>query len=139
MFVFERESVKDIVSPKPLRLAKEIHKLRSVGKSSFAILTGPWGDYLQTAGSPGGMLIEKRLNSGRHFRGFQQPSVVNFPDGTLLDVGDGEVKLKKNEWFKMVQVIEIFTAFLLDQPEPDYVLWRDITDKLDDRPDPRLS
>lgn len=138
-FVFERENVKPLVNPKPTRNASEIRRLRTVSRSSFCVLTGPWGDYLQAGGSGGGMFLEKRLNEGRHFRAFQQPSVVDFDDGTRLSIGRGELKLRRNEWFKRVQVIEIMTAFLMGEPEPDYVLWRDITDQLDDRPDPNAS
>ena len=135
----EREGKAPIVDPSPERLARELRKLRTVGPSSFAILTASSGDYLQAAGSPGGLLLEKRHASGRHFRAFQQPAVVGFADGTVLVLAMGDIKLRAGEWFKLSQVLEAFVAFARGQPEPDYLLWRDITQLLSRPVDPRAS
>lgn len=112
----------------PKDLERELRKLRSSGPSSFAILTAENGDYLQTAGGPGGLLVEKRIKaSGRHFRAFQPAPVVPFEDGTELVFSAGRVKLNANEWFALKQVIEVFSTFLRGTAEPSYLSWRDIT------------
>lgn len=128
--VFEREGAKPLLHPKPARLERELGRLRTVGHSSHANLTAPCGDYLQTAGSPAGLLLEKRVaETGRHYRAFQARPVVPFEDGTELSFSGGRIRLQAGEWFQLKQVVEVFTAFLLELEEPAYLQWRDFTEE----------
>jgi hypothetical protein len=132
--LFEREAGKPLVNPSPARIETELRKLKTEGPSSFAHLTAPNGDYLQTAGSPAGLLLEKRnAQTGQHYRAFQSKPVVPFEDGTELVFSSGRIPLRSVEWFQLRQVLEAFTAFLEGAKEPSYLHWREITELLTDR------
>jgi hypothetical protein len=129
--IFEREGRPPRSNPSAAFIVRELGKLRSVGRSHFAYLTAADGGYVQVAGSPGGMVIEKRdPPGGRHFRAYQATAVVPFPDGTTLCFSGSEIPLAANEWFLLPQVVAVFTAFLEQRAEPDFVSWRDITELL---------
>ena len=102
-----------------------LRKLRTEGPSSHACLQRDDGVYLQAAGSPGDIVLEKRLGpNGRQFRGFQDVPVVPFEGPTEMRFGGGKLTLEPNDWFKLVQVIEVFAAFLDGRDEPAYVRWQ---------------
>lgn len=128
--LLEGEAAKPLVNPTLAEVERALRRLRSTGPSSFASLSRDDGSYLQTAGSPGGLLLEKRDADGRQFRAFQNPPVVAFEDGTELVFSAGRIKLAASEWFQMRQVVAVFQAFALRAPEPDYLRWRDINQML---------
>lgn len=130
--VFEREKAASIVDPTAAQIVRELRKLRSYGPSSFASLTRSGVAFVQVAGGGAGCMLERRdLGSGKIFRAWQEPPVVPFDDGTVLSFTGGEVRLNKGEWFRIDQVIEVFTAFNRDEPLPEYIRWRDVTDILE--------
>jgi hypothetical protein len=123
--VFEREGCKPVLDPTPERLRRELRRLRSNGPSSFACLQAENGDYLQVAGSPGGMLLEKReAAAGRQYRGSQDVWKVPFPDGTILSFAGSRIALRSNEWFTVDQVVEVMTSFARSAPMPSFLQWR---------------
>jgi len=75
------------------------------------------------------MLVEKHLD-GRHWRGCQEQPVVPFEDGTVLRVGAGRVRLRRNEWFRLDQVEELLVAVLGTDSEPSWIMWTEITEML---------
>ncbi len=125
MFTIQRERCKESRAT-PARVAMEIKRLKPQGPSSFAILRTSGDAYYQVAGGGGGMLVEKRID-GRQFRAFQAEPVVPFEDGTLLRVGGGRIRLRRDEWFTLAQVIELLSRVTDGADEPGWVLWRDIT------------
>lgn len=129
--IFEREGNKPVQAPTPARLQREISRLRTTGPSSFAVLQRDDGTYLQMAGSPGGLVLEKReAPSGQHFRAYQDQPVVPFEDGTELVFAASRIRLRAVEWFTLQQVVDIAVAFAAQRAEPEFVRWRDITDLL---------
>jgi len=126
--MFEREGSVPIQNPTVAQIERELRRLRSNGPSAYATVTAHDGSYLQTAGSPAGLLLEKREdNTGRHYRAFQHTPVVPFADGTELVFSAGRIRLLAGEWFRIEQVVEVFSAFLDGRPEPADLHWRDIS------------
>jgi hypothetical protein len=127
--ILERENTSAIRDPSVEQLTDALRALRSSGPSAFATLTADDGVYLQTAGGPGGLLLEKHTPAlGRHFRAFQTPAVVPFPDETELVFSAGRIKLQSGEWFQLRQVVEVFESFLLGKDTPPFVQWRDVSE-----------
>jgi hypothetical protein len=125
--VLEREGCKPIRNPTTERIRSEIRRIRSTGPSSFACLQANNGDYIQVAGSPGGMLVEKReATTGRQFRGSQEVRRFPFPDGTTLSFAGNHIPLRAAEWFTVDQVVEILVAFMNSTSEPAFVQWRQL-------------
>jgi len=119
----QNKSARDNPSEKQLR--KAILGLRSYGPSSFASLADEDGSYLQIAGGGVTCLIERRdAATGTHYRAYQQQKNMNYPDGTLLVFGAGEIALLSDEWFSSTIAAEVFVAFLQKQALPEQVFWR---------------
>lgn len=120
-----------IHDPTPAQIERGLRKLRSGSRTEFAILEADDGSYVQTAGSGAGCMLEwHQAASGEHFRGYQEPAIAPFEDGTTLVFAGSEVALRKEEWFKLSQVIEVLQAFSESRPFPTFVAWRDITNIL---------
>jgi hypothetical protein len=75
------------------------------------------------------MLLERRLG-GRHYRGYQELSVVPFEDGTQLCFAGNRISLRRDEWFTREQVIACWQGIVEGAGEPEWVRWRDITELL---------
>lgn len=110
---FEAEGKAGITTPSPDQITKGIRTLRSYGKSSYASLTDPEGNYVQVAGGGVSCLIERfEVNASQRWRAFHdRPSPVR-PDGTLLVFRAGSIPMRADEWFISDQVLEVFLAFL---------------------------
>jgi hypothetical protein len=129
--VFEREGCVPIPDPSAKELSRDLLRLRSYGPSSYASLMMADGSYVQVAGGGVGCLLERRdIASGKHYRASQDPPVVPFDDGAPLSFRGGSIPLRRGEWFRIEQVIEVFLAFSAGEPLPDYIVWRDISDLL---------
>ncbi len=131
--LFERENCKTIQNPSDKVIARELRRLKSYGRSSYASLTDPdsKGSFIQVAGGGVGCLLEKRdAQAGIHYRAWQEKPIVPFENGTELCFSGGRVALKANEWFNIGQVIEVFTTFLRNEKDPSFIRWRDITKSL---------
>ena len=113
------------------RLRARILALRSRGPSSFAVLTDERGNYLLVAGGDATCMLERRdVDLGRTFRAFVDKPSKNFPDGSILAFGAGQLQLMADEWLTSVQVADAFEAFLLGKPLPVVLRWRDQGDAL---------
>lgn len=109
------------------QLIKVLKKLKSYGPSSFACITDDEGNYVQVAGGRFTCFIERYdAKSKKLFRGYHSNSSTNFEDGTLLSFSAGRVPLKKDEWFNIDDVIEIFSLFNQNQALPESIYWREI-------------
>lgn len=53
-----------------------------------------------------------------------------FSDGTILSFSGSRIALLADEWFSITEVEDIFFRYLLAIEEPDYIRWREISDKL---------
>ena len=111
----------------PRHLYTELGKLRPHRGSTFAVLELKSGGYYQVAGGPAGMVLEKRDAAGRHYRGYQDVSVVPFDDGTGLSFSAGKLTLMRDEWFRLDQVRALFTLVATGEREPSWVRWREVT------------
>ncbi|NUU04031.1 hypothetical protein [Herbaspirillum robiniae] len=119
----QNKAAKD--NPSEQQLRRAILSLRSYGTSSFASLTDDHGSYLQVAGGGITCLLERRdAFTGVHYRAYQEKKNTNYPDGTLLVFGAGEVALLSDEWFSNTIVADVFAAFLLTHALPENVHWR---------------
>ena len=126
--VLEIEGKQPHHDPTPKVVERELRKLRSYGKSSFASLTRKDGSYLQVAGGGVGCLLERRsIPEQRHFRAFVVEPRVPFEDGTELVFGGGRIKLMRDEWLDIGTVTKVFLHFLTDPAASDGVQWRDVT------------
>ena|SRR5450830_4608 len=124
----EIEKKQPVDNPSESQVRTGILKLRSYGPSSFASLTDETGNYLQIAGGGITCMLERRdALTGRQYRAFQETENKNYPDGTLLVFGGGEIALFANEWFMNTVAAEAFVAFLLKKPLPDSIRWRVLT------------
>ncbi|WP_431035962.1 hypothetical protein [Pseudomonas yamanorum] len=109
------------------QIIKILKKLKSYGPSSFACITDDEGNYVQVAGGRFTCFIERYdAKSKKLFRGYHSNSSTNFEDGTLLSFGGGRVELKKDEWFNIDEVIEVFSLFSQNQPLPENIHWREM-------------
>ncbi|WLI06922.1 hypothetical protein PSH66_00920 [Pseudomonas sp. FP597] len=109
------------------QLIKALKKLKSYGPSSFACMTDDDGNYVQVAGGRFTCFIERYdAKSKKLFRGYHSNSSTNFEDGTLLSFSAGRVPLKKDEWFNIDDVIEVFSLFNKNQVLPESICWREI-------------
>lgn len=115
------------VSVNQAQIIKSLKKLKSYGPSSFACITDGDGNYVQVAGGRFTCFIERYdAKSKKLFRGYHSNSSTNFEDGTLLSFGGGRVELKKDEWFNIDEVIEVFSLFSQNQALPESIYWREI-------------
>lgn len=127
--VFERESVKPVNSPTAARLARELKRLKSHGKSSFASLTRDGGSYVQVAGGGVTCMVERRdMETRTQWRAFVRAPTVSFEDGTELVFHGGRIPLRRDEWLNVRTATDIFTAFLEGKPFPANIGWRDISE-----------
>jgi hypothetical protein len=109
------------------KLIKTLKKLKSYWPSSFACITDEDGNYVQVAGGRVTCFIERYdAKSKKLFRGYHSNSSTNFEDGTTLSFGAGSVQLKKDEWFNIDDVIEVFLLFNKGQSLPEGIYWREI-------------
>jgi hypothetical protein len=127
--ILEREGAAPVTNPSPSRLVRELEKLESYGKSSFASLTGLDGSYVQVAGGGVGCMLEWRdTSTSTHRRAFLEVPAVPFQDGTELTFGGGTIALRRDEWLNIRIVIEAFTAFAQGEAFPASIRWRDMSD-----------
>lgn len=123
----EAENSSVIFGVDQARLIKTLRKLKSYGPSSFACITDEDGNYMQVAGGRVTCFIERYdAKSKKLFRGYHSNSSTNFEDGTSLSFGAGSVGLKKDEWFNIDDVIEVFLLFYKGQKLPEDICWREI-------------
>ncbi|MFB3304745.1 hypothetical protein [Pseudomonas sp. AMR01] len=109
------------------QLIKVLKKLKSCGPSSFACITDDDGNYVQVAGGRFTCFIERYdAKSKKLFRGYHSNSSTNFEEGTLLSFSAGRVPLKKDEWFNIDDVIEVFSLFNQNQALPESIYWREM-------------
>lgn len=124
---FERESKKPIDNVSEKQLRRQLSFKSSWADTTFAILDAGNGDYVQMLGGGVGCCIEWRdARTGRHYRGSQQPPKVHWKHRTQRD----RLWLEPEEFFIIDQVIEAFVAYLHGRPMPEYIIWRDITDEV---------
>lgn len=108
-------------------IIKTLKRLRSYGPISFACISDDEGNYMQAAGGRVTCFVERYdAESKKLFRGFHSNSSTNFEDGTLLSFGAGRVQLKKDEWFNIDEVIELFSRFNEKQAFPENIYWREM-------------
>ncbi|MFL1553054.1 hypothetical protein ACI77I_28925 [Pseudomonas sp. D47] len=123
----EAENSPVIAGVSHVQLIKTLKKLKSYGPSSFACITDDDGNYVQVAGGRFTCFIERYdAKNKKLYRGYHSNSSTNFEDGTLLSFGGGCVELKKDEWFNIDEVIEVFSLFSQNQDLPENVYWREI-------------
>jgi hypothetical protein len=122
----ERESAPSVEHPSPVDLALAVHGMRSTGPSSVGLLIDGGGDYLQFAGGPQLFVLERRTADQRLFRACQDPAIAPYPDDTELHCSAGRLRLKRDEWFKSVQLIDILTAFSRGDGWPKFLIWREV-------------
>lgn len=122
----ERENGAPIVAPAQADLALAVRNMRSTGPSSMAVLLADDGGYLQFAGGPQLFLLERRSPDRRHFRACQAEPVAPYEDGTQLHCSAGRIPLRRDEWFKSAQLIEVLEAFANGEPWPEFLTWREI-------------
>ncbi|MCC6788880.1 MAG: hypothetical protein IT547_13690 [Hyphomonadaceae bacterium] len=99
------------------------------GPWSYAHLVDDQGSYVQAAGNRPWCVVERRqLAPLSHFRAFQHTPVIKYADGTTLNTGAGDITLQHDEWFLLQDAVEIFLAFLRDEPFPVQVQWRSMNE-----------
>jgi hypothetical protein len=111
--IFERQGAPAISNPSEAVLKRELRKLKAYGKSSFVSLTDDFGNYVQVGGGGVTCLLERHEGiSAKHFRArLKAPVVPPEFDGALLCFSGNEISLRRNEWFQIERVVEIFLAF----------------------------
>lgn len=123
----EAENSPVITGVSQAQLIKTLKKLKSYGPSSFACIADDEGNYLQVAGGRYTCFIERYdAKNKKLFRGFHSNSSTNFEDGTSLSFGGGRVELRKDEWFNIDDVIEVFSLFSQNQALPESIHWREL-------------
>jgi len=123
----EAENSLVIIDVNQAQLVKVLKELKSYGPSSYACITDDDGNYVQVAGGRFTCFIERYdAKSKALFRGYHSNSSTNFEDGSLLSFGAGRVQLKKDEWFNIDDVIEVFSRFNQNQPLPENIYWREV-------------
>jgi hypothetical protein len=128
---FERERAKSIERVSEAQLRRGLGYMHGISGCRIAILSDEDESYVQVGGSGMTCCLEWRdMKRRRHFRAFQQPPVVPWPGITQLPVSGGNVSLRQEEYFRIMQVTEAFLAFFHHQPFPEYIQWRDVTDDL---------
>lgn len=126
---FEMEKKPPKLNPTEKQMRASIARLRSFGPSSFASLSDEAGNYVQVAGGGIACLLERHeASTGRRFRGFKDHVNPNYPNGTLLVFGAGEIALQSDEWFHQNEAADVFAAFLRGY---DYaaINWRETSAK----------
>jgi hypothetical protein len=122
---FEVEKKLAVLHPSEKQVINSIARLRSFGPSSFASLSDDVGNYVQVAGGGITCMLERRdVATGNHYRGFKETTNPNYPDGTRLVFGAGEIMMQSDEWFLQGEIAEVFAAFLNKQSFPSFVKWR---------------
>ena len=125
---FEMEKKLPKSNPTEKQVRASIARLRSFGPSSFASLSDEAGNYVQVAGGGITCLLERReASTGRRFRGFKDGRNPNYPDGTLLVFGAGEIALQSDEWFQQNEAADVFAAFLSGRDVYAAIKWREIS------------
>lgn len=123
----EAENSPVIVGVNQAQLIKALKKIKSYGPSSFACITDDDGNYVQVAGGRFTCFIERYDAKNKTlYRGYHSNSSTNFEDETLLSFGGGRVQLKKDEWFNIDDVIEVFSLFNQSQALSESIYWREI-------------
>ncbi|MBI4748092.1 MAG: hypothetical protein HY774_06355 [Acidobacteria bacterium] len=130
--LFQRQNAKDLIHPSDNQIARQLRFLKSYGRSAYASLTDAQGNWVQVGGGRATCVVEyKNAETGRIFRAFQEQPVIPLEfDGAVLSFAGSQLRLSQNEWFTIEQVIEVFLAFRHQQPFPEIVHWRDITDQI---------
>jgi hypothetical protein len=114
------------------QLKKTLERLSVAGRRTFAILRcEECNVYYQCAGDGKGMLLEKRNAGGHQLRAFQEPPLKSRRDGEILEFSVGSVPLRRDEWFRRAQVVEVMWSVIQYGIEPDLVRWRDISGLLE--------
>jgi hypothetical protein len=126
---FERERAKPIEGVSERQLLRGLSFMEGLSDCRIAILSAPNGDYVQVGGSGMTCVLEKR-EGNRQFRAFQDPPVVPWPGTTVLKISGGSIGLGQDEFFSMPQIVEAFLAFYREEPLPQFISWRDITEEL---------
>ena len=122
--VLEREGKKPIQRPSQAQIEQALSRT----KMSFASITADDGGFLQVGGGPGLFVLERRTPDGAHFRACQEVPAVRFEDGTILAFSGSELKLHRDEWFLINQVVEAFCAFAQAHPLPEFIRWRSLNE-----------
>lgn len=95
------------------RISGELQRVRLNKKSTFASLTDEQGNWVQVGGGDVTCVLERKfVVTGVIYRAYQNSSIVPIEfDGALLQFGLNKISLKREEWFQIDQVIEVFLAF----------------------------
>jgi len=121
----EIENKKELLNPGRKDIERALKGLKSEGPSSFASLTSGSGDYVQVAGGKFTCFLEKRdAHNKTQYRAYSDKPSVPFPDGSILSFTGGDIALKKDEWFNIEKIIEVFVAFANSEELPEGIQWR---------------
>ena len=97
------------------------------GDTSYVILEAPDGSYVQMLGGGVACCLEWRdMTSGRHYRAYVDPPKVPWRHESKV----GDMTLAPGEHLFIEDVAVAFCAFLLHQPFPSNIYWRNITEEL---------
>ena len=125
--ILECENGKPINYPTKQQIEKILKSMRSEGPCSFASLTSKGGDYVQVAGGLYTCLLERRdVQNDKQYRAYHKTPSTPFPDGTILSFSGGDIALKKDEWFSIDDVLEVFQSFSNQEDFPRDIYWREI-------------
>jgi hypothetical protein len=124
--VLEGEATPPIFRPTEEQVVAIVMGLRKPGPT-FAALTTAGGDNVQVAGGRPWCMAEWRQGTPlMHSRPFTESGRRPYIEGALLEFSAGPIRLKADEWLLQKQAVEIFLAFLRQEPFPSFVRWRSI-------------
>ena len=118
------ENKQEITVLKFETVEKNLNSLKSYGPHTYAILMDERGNYIQVAGGLFTCFVERFDSKEKKiYRATHAISSTNFEDGSVLVFGGGSVKLNKNNWFNIEDVIKLFNSFFLNEKYPEDIDW----------------
>ena len=128
--IFHRHNVKPVANASERMLKNHLHRLNMFGNSRYAHITDEEGNWLQVGGGRLYCFLERHdTGMDAFYRGWRtSPLDVPFPDPVDVTIDGGRVSVRKDEWFRIEEVIQIFVAFRNQRALPQWVCWKDISE-----------
>jgi len=114
-----------------IQVCEAIMSLCHEGPNSFAILSDDQDNYIQTAGGSWGYVVERRNTMPLiHMRAYREDIDPKRVAGDIVKTATGEIPMRRDEWFRQEEVIDLFLVFLRRERYADAIRWRSMNGEL---------
>lgn len=125
--ILEVENKKNFINVSFKEIERNLLKLKSYGKNSFAILSDDRGNFIQVAGGGVTCVVERKsFGESTIYRAFLIEPRNKYEGLQEIYFGGGSLKVNPNEILFISDVIDCFKSFYDNISYPKSINWTDV-------------